>query len=182
MKKLCFYFNLTKEILFQTVVFTIFESISTYISIIFVLLHSKYDTALMFMLRLFFLCCALSVMAVVRGQERLSESDFSGDSIYVYRLNHEDLERCYRQEKQPDESCLHTFVACYSRHAEVPELPRGNYILVQAQKNVLKYDSHIVDDLKYDLLSGDDLLLYLSDRAGTPITQAMVKLEHRSIS
>ena len=40
-------------------------------------------------------------MVVAQGQERLSESDFSGDSVFVYQLNHKDLKRLYCQEYKP---------------------------------------------------------------------------------
>lgn len=135
----------------------------------------------MFWSKLFIPFCFLFLFLSVKAQNRLSESDTCGKDIYVYRLNIGDLQALYLENKEVGEEFLHTYVTRYRYDEEIPELPAGNYILVQAIANRLVYNTHTVDDLQYYFLSDENCCLYLTDKRGNPIPDAKVKLGHREL-
>lgn len=129
---------------------------------------------------LLLVCVSLSFYTL-GAQVRLSDSHFSGEDVYVYKISLEDLRAIYRKGKKLDETFLHTQVARYHRTEEVPLLPRGNYLLVQAVNNELVYDSYTVDDLQYYFLQGKDFSLYLTDASGEPVREARVRLDNKTL-
>lgn len=149
-------------------------------------------------------CALLQVVGVNAQNNKLSESKRSGGYVYVYRLNASRMHSLFIENKEITEDFLDDFVIRYEsqkdwdkvngayysgeyyyphrlssvRHIrnDVPELEKGNYILVEAAGNRLVFDSYTVDDLYYDFMEREKLTLALSDAQGLDITGAVVKI------
>lgn len=115
----------------------------------------------------------------IHGQNKLAESRQSSEEVWVYKLNAEDLRTLYIQKEKVGEKFLHTLVTKYRDRNKIPELPRGNYLLVLAVGNKLIYNAHTVDDLLYYFVNDNHLRLHLTTRAGKPITDARVRVGKR---
>lgn len=116
------------------------------------------------------------------GQNKLAESRQSSEEIWVYKLNVEDLRALYIQKEKVGEKFLHTLVTKYKDRNKIPELPRGNYLLVVAVSNRLVFNAHTVDDLQYYFVNDKHLRLHLTTRAGEPITDARVRVGKRRMN
>lgn len=138
----------------------------------------------------------------VTAQNKLSQSERTGGYIYIYRLNPEQMRALFIRSDSISEKYLTDFVMKYrsnrnelyagpgmrqflaftSRKDSVPELGRGNYVLVEAVENRLRFEAHTVDDLRYDFLERDKITLALSDLEGNVVTGAEVRLDGKKFS
>lgn len=129
-------------------------------------------------LLLFWVCLLCSVLNIC-AQNTLPTSKKYGENIYVYQLHKADLDELYKKQQAISEKFLHTYVTCYPCDQEPPELPRGNYLLVQAVGAKLEYNSHTVDQLQYHWLTREKFCLHVSDYAGSPIPGIRLRLGKR---
>lgn len=126
----------------------------------------KYSSLILFI----FLCQHLSL-----GQNSLPESRQWSPDIFVYKLDKKDMRALHFRNKNLNEEMLHTYILKYPDGENVPELPRGNYVLVQAAKNKLQYTEYIVDNFHYKIVKNEKVMLFLSDTLGNIISNAVVK-------
>lgn len=124
--------------------------------------------------------CLTSTLGAL-AQRPLPDSPRESEHAYVYRLTAEDLQALFRKEREPDTTFLHDYVTRYPTSGEMPALPRGNYLLVQAVGNRIVYTSHAEDDLQYYFPAGKDFQVALLTGAGTPARDARVTLGHRRL-
>ena len=115
----------------------------------------------------------------IYAQNRLSSGKKYGENIYIYQLNQTDLDALYRKGQPIGEKLLHTYVTCYPADQKPPELPRGNYLLVQAVGPRLEYNSYTVDSLQYCWLMRENLSLYISGLHGNPLPSLRPRLGKR---
>lgn len=114
------------------------------------------------------------------AQTALSDSDRFGEYIYVYKLDRDQLRSLLgTNSREITEKYLDKYQTRYRHDAAIPELPRGNYVLVQAIGNRLRYSTHTVDDLRFSLSPGDRLALCLFDSAGNSVDDAQVSVSGR---
>lgn len=116
-----------------------------------------------------------------KAQNRLSESPDFNLTVYVYKLNPNEIKKIILNKDSIHDQYLHTPVAQFDWEQEIPPLPNGNYLLVQAIGNQLTYESHTVDNLQYHFLSSDKIFLYLSEEKGNPIQDAIVTIDNKTI-
>ena len=132
-------------------------------------------------LSLILLFTILCLCDICVGQTALPESRQSSAEIYVYKLGTADMRKLYDTYQDEWEQFLHTLVASYPDTAATPLLPRGNYLLVQATGNRLKYNLHTVDDLQYDFVNDNRLRLRLTNRTGETVANAQAQVGHRTM-
>ena len=109
------------------------------------------------------------------AQTALPESKRSSVEMFVYKLTEKDMRKLYLKEKYLDESMLHTYVLRCNDQRDIPELPRGNYILVRAVENNLEYSDYTVDNFYYRIVEDEKVMLFLSDTLGNTIDNAVAK-------
>lgn len=107
----------------------------------------------------------------------LSKSPRNSEYISVYKLDHKQLRELFGNDPQPiDAGYLSSYQTKYKSGESTPELPRGNYVLVQAVNGKLSYTSHVVDDIEYKVLPGDKLVVALYDAEGRNVSDASVRM------
>lgn len=110
------------------------------------------------------------------GQKSLPDSKRHSEITHVYSLDAKQVHALFVKDAPVDEKFLTTKVAEYPYGGAVPELPRGNYLLVSANNDELVYDSHTVDDLQYSVTQDDGFVFDIRDAAGSPIGDARVRV------
>ncbi len=118
--------------------------------------------------------CFCSIGAVF-SQDPLAASLQGSATRLIYKLHAEDIRKIHRKDHGLDESLLHTQVGRFKVGERMPELPRGNYMIVGAEGNRLHFTEHIVDDLLFDLVPDKRVLLLLYDSLGNTIGDARVR-------
>lgn len=131
---------------------------------------------------LLLLIAFLSVATATSAQQKLSDSPTDAQTTLVFRLSHETLRDMYVEQEKLDDDHLRDLVCTYENGEEMPELPRGNYMVVTAEKNILVCTEHNVDDLTFAITEGERAYLELSDSLGRPITDAALRVGNRRIS
>ena len=110
------------------------------------------------------------------AQNALSKSPRGSAEVFVYKLTRENLRDIHINKKEIDESILHTFIASYPVNGNIPELPRGNYVKVQAKENSIEYSDLIIDNLHYINISNEEsLMIYLTDTLDNIISDATIR-------
>lgn len=109
------------------------------------------------------------------GQNALVESRRSSYEVFIYKLDKSDVRALHLKGRPLSESMLHTFAGSCTDHNDIPELPRGNYVLVRTVENKLQFSGHTVDDFCYNLVKDEKAMLYITDTLGNVITDAVVR-------
>ncbi|MDL2256878.1 TonB-dependent receptor plug domain-containing protein [Bacteroidales bacterium OttesenSCG-928-I14] len=114
------------------------------------------------------------------AQTKLSDSPQASAGYLVYKINQQDLRKMYIDEKV-DESIFHTYVTSIAERNQKIDLERGNYILVGADKDELKYFNYPVDNFVCKIVPAEKLMICLHDTLGNIIDDAVVKRGRKSI-
>ena len=117
----------------------------------------------------------LSGYSHLAAQTKLPESQRGSSDLYIYKASVDDLQQLYLKDKNPDEKMLQSFVTSFAGNEPVPPLPRGNYFIVGANGNQLKFSEHTVDDIYFKIIPGAQFRLCLYDSSGHIIRNAKVK-------
>ncbi len=123
----------------------------------------------------------LALHAAAYAQRSLVDSPQRSNGVAVYRLSADDLRRIHLHGQRPTSQMMHDQVGIYSSDSGIPSLDRGNYLLVEACGEELKYTCRTVDSFYARLVPGDEVQLLLTDLDGRIITQAQVKAAGRKL-
>lgn len=126
---------------------------------------------------IFFLCISLTVNA----QTELSDSKRGSEKAYLYTINKDNLRKIYLKEEGASEDMLERQVAVYTRGADLPVLPRGNYMIVTSEGNELNITDHTVDNLYFKIVPSERMMLCLYDSLGNIIDNATVKCGSKTL-
>ena len=131
---------------------------------------------------LIFLCGLFYITpTIAMAQSKLQDSPRGSTEIFVYKPSHEDLRKIYIDEKEIDESMLHTFVTSYPVGSATPKLPRGNYITVRADRNTLIFADLTIDNFCYYVMNNEDeAIVYLTDTLDNIISFLETKIGYVS--
>lgn len=122
------------------------------------------------------LLVVLTLSSITSAQVHpLIQSERQSTERLIYKLNHQDLQKIYFQKKEVGEEVLHQFISSVKTSEPLPNLTRGNYLLVQATENKLDITGHTVDDFLYQVVPHEEFRLYLYRKSGEPITNAIVR-------
>ena len=122
---------------------------------------------------------AISVYAqtsstVIGKQNSLPESRRNSEKRYIFNVSINNLRKVYLKGSPVNEDMLEKCVSEFSRGDSIPELPKGNYVIVEAVENKLNFTDHTVDDLFFRIVPANMVMLYLYDSSGNTITNAVV--------
>ena len=123
----------------------------------------------------------LALHAAAHAQRQLVDSPQRSNGVVVYRLSDDDLRRIHLHEQTPTQQMMHDRVGAYTSDGDMPRLERGNYLLVEACEQELKYTCHTVDSFYARLVPGDEVQLLLTDLQGRIIADARVKASGRKL-
>ena len=122
------------------------------------------------------LLVVLTLSSITSAQVHpLIQSERQSTERLIYKLNHQDLQKIHFQKKEVGEEVLHQFISSVKTSEPLPNLTRGNYLLVQATENKLDITGHTVDDFLYQVVPHEEFRLYLYRKSGEPITNAIVR-------
>lgn len=122
---------------------------------------------------------ALSLSA--HAQRSLIDSPQQSRSVAVYRLSADDVRKIQLKDQNISEQMLHDCVGIYASYKEIPQLDRGNYLIVKSQAGDLICDSHTVDNFHARLVRDGRVQLLLTDTIGRIITDARVRSGSRTL-
>jgi hypothetical protein len=128
-------------------------------------------------MRLLILLFALFLQSViVQAQKNLSRALQHAPLTKIYKINDVEARKLTRRNLYDfRENYLHTLVDSFPTLEKVPSLPAGNYLLVFADRNKLKYRLHTVGDLQADFISNHrDISVLIHDKEGRAISDANV--------
>lgn len=117
----------------------------------------------------------------IQTQSQHLITDHTRDSfdIYVYKANSSLLRDFHLRGKLLNEQNHGKEITRYKATDKIPSLKRGNYLLLQAQKNQLMISEHIVDNMLVTLVPDKKLMICLYDSTGNIISDAIVKCGHK---
>lgn len=103
-------------------------------------------------MRLLVLLFALSQQyVIVQAQKSLSKGPQHGPLTKIYKISDTEAKKLtHRNLYGFNEHYLHTLVDSFPTLEEVPSLPAGNYLLVFADRNRLKYRLYTAGDVDAD--------------------------------
>lgn len=116
------------------------------------------------------------------GQSRLSDSRQGSENRLIYTVSQAELRNVYLKEKPWTEKIMGHKVGEYPINGKMPQLERGNYLLVEAKHHQLEITPRVVDDLNFQIVPASDFMLVLYDSLGQPIVDARVKHGSRTIA
>lgn len=128
-----------------------------------------------------FVVMMLALHATANAQRSLVDSPQRSGSVAVYRLSADDLRRIHLHEQTPTPQMMHDQVGIYASDSDMPRLERGNYLLVEAYEEKIKYTCHTVDSFYARFVPGEEAQLLLTDLQGRIITDARVKASGRTL-
>lgn len=123
----------------------------------------------------------LALHAAADAQRSLVGSPQRSHGAAVYRLSADDLRRIHLHEQTPTSQMMHDCIGTYDTRTGIPPLERGNYLLVEACEEELKYTCRTVDSFYAQCVPGDEVQLLLTDLQGRIITDARVKARGRTL-
>jgi hypothetical protein len=120
----------------------------------------------------------------LQSQQNLSRGLQHSALTKVYKINEVEARKLTsRKRYDVDEHYLHTFVDSFPTFEKVPSLPAGNYLLVFADHNKLKYRLHTVGDVQADFVSNHrDISVFVHDKEGNNISDASVAVGQKFLS
>ena len=125
---------------------------------------------------------AVSLFTIsLQAQNKLADSRRSSAKYYIYSMNRGDLLNIYLKDKDITEDMLGQYITAFTDRANTPELPRGNYVIVNTQGNQLNVSDYTVDDLYFRIVPSEQLMLCLYDSLGNIIKDAIVKCGAKSL-
>lgn len=134
------------------------------------------------MKRLISVITAMLVLSLsAHAQRSLVDSPQQSRSVAVYRLSADDVRRIQLKDQNISEQMMHDCVGIYASYKEIPQLDRGNYLIVKSQAGNLIYDSHTVDNFHARLVRDGRVQLLLTDTIGRIITDARVRSGSRTL-
>ena len=110
-----------------------------------------------------------------QAQKSLPESPRKSAESYIYTISKDNLRKIYLKDDDITEKMLERQVAKYQKGKGFPTLSRGNYVIVDAIENKLRFTDYIVDDLYFKVVHAEKMRLCLYDSLGKLITDATVK-------
>lgn len=122
------------------------------------------------------LACLLFFLfrSFLAAQSSLPDSERGSSEAYVYTMDQKNLRKIYWKKVPLTEDLLGTEVTKYKRGKAVPPLERGNYMIVEADGNRLKFTGYAVDDLSYQIVPNEQFMLCLYDSTGKRVEDAVV--------
>ncbi len=115
---------------------------------------------------LFLICLLLS--NTLLAQQPLSQSHKGSTYRYIYQVSANEALALYKTKlNKINQRHLHTLVDSFPGKNAIPPLADGNYILLQATGNRLRYDLITAGDLQLKLINNKrDLNVMLHDKTG----------------
>lgn len=124
---------------------------------------------------------ALALHSASHAQSSLIESPQRSRSVAVYRLSGDDVRKIYIDDRKPTRQMMRDCTGIYADCGSIPQLDRGNYLVVESHGGKLKYTCRTVDNFHARLVRGSGVQLLLTDTLGGIITDASVKAGSRKL-
>lgn len=120
----------------------------------------------------------------LQSQQNLTGSSRSSAYTYIYRLDNSSSRILFTKSmNQFNESWLHTLVDSFPINGVQPVLPPGNYMLVKTLADEFWYQLYNSGDLHWKIIKNyHDLLLFLHNSKGQPVTDAQVFLNKQKVN
>jgi TonB-dependent SusC/RagA subfamily outer membrane receptor len=134
-------------------------------------------------MRVTILLLYLLVSHALSAQQPISQSLKTSTYRYIYKVSANEALTLYKANlNKINEQYLHTYIDSFPVQDNMPQLPNGNYILLQATGNKLKYELITSGDLQLKLVNNKrDLAIMLHDKKGKSIDGAVVNLDGREL-
>lgn len=123
----------------------------------------------------------LALHTAVHAQRSLVDSPQRSRSVAVYRLSADDLRKIHLHGQKPTEQMMRDCIGIYPNDSAIPRLERGNYLLVEAEQEKLKYTCRTEDSFHARFVQGAEAQLLLTDSLGRIIDDAHVKAGGRTL-
>lgn len=114
-------------------------------------------------------------LAGAQAKQSLPDSPRTSAESCIYTIDKENLRKIHLKGLQASEEMLGEAMARFVSGKDVPDLKRGNYIIVNAVENHLQFRDYTVDDLNYKMVAGEKAMLCLYDSLGNILSDATVK-------
>lgn len=106
------------------------------------------------------------------AQSNLIDSQRFSTERHIYKIDRDDLRKVHLKEEGFNEAMLDNFVAKYKKGEQIPDLNRGNYVIVSVIDNQLDYAELIIDDLYAKIIPSEKFAVCLYDSLGNIISDA----------
>lgn len=128
-------------------------------------------------MKTFFLFLAFTILSMTgtHAKQTLPESPRHSAESCIYTIGKENLRKIYLKEFSASEEMLGEPIARYISGKGIPELKRGNYLIVNVVENHLQFRDYTIDDLNYKMVAGGKAMLCLYDSLGNILSDAVVR-------
>ncbi|NML19873.1 TonB-dependent receptor plug domain-containing protein [Pseudoflavitalea sp. G-6-1-2] len=120
----------------------------------------------------------------LQSQQNLTGSSRNSAYTYIYRIDNSTSRVLFAKKMNEfNESWLHKLVDSFPVNGVQPVLPPGNYLFVKTLADEFWYQLYNSDDLQWKIIPNyHDLLIFLHNSKGEPVTDAQVFLNKKKIN